>query len=879
MKKIILLLLFLSIFKVNAQQNGILFQRLLGGSSQDGLNSYLLTPDGGFIIAGFTGSTDGDIQQAPLGDFDVSITKLNATGAVEWQKSYGGTSSDQNARVKATADGGYVISALSISDDGMLTGNYGTYDFWVFKIDSIGTLLWQKNFGGSDSDEPQQVMESSDGSIIVVGRTFSNDFDVTGNHGLADTWILKLDAAGNVIWKSVYGSSGGEMGFDVVETSDGNFVVYGSAGAADGEVSSIIGLADLWLFKINSTNGTIIWEHTYGGTNYEVPQKMIQTADGGFALSGQTFSSDFNFIGTNYGNGDAFILKADSTGVFQWAQTFGGSGSDLGKGLTQLSDGTFVYGISTQSNNGDMAGNHGSWDAWIINTDSSGAILWRRVIGGSDADLVEYVVDAGNNEFWIFGNTSSINGDVPAVLNHGSSEGWMLKMKPVNSVFGYVFADFNNNQIREVSEPLISNTLVTTSNVNGNYSSLTASNGVYVNYADTGTFLTEVLQSSIFNPVAGIPSTFSGYGEMDTAIFPLTLIPGITDGAVQILPMSPVRPGFKSAITIVYSNEGTDTISGVITLIKPSVLTLDSSGVLPSYINGDTIAYNYSALAIFETRSIYIRFTNAGPPAVNLGDTLQYTVTMTTNNLDVNRSDNFAWLDQVVIGSFDPNDKTCLQGDAITTTAVQDGQWLDYFIRFQNTGNDVAFNVMITDVLDASLDKSTLQLIKTSHTCSTSLIDNEVHFNFNNIMLPDSNSNEPASHGYVAYRVKVNQNASLGTVINNTADIYFDYNEAVTTNTTSTVIVVPAGIAEGTSLSLINAYPNPVSNQFYIEFELPERNPQFYLTDVTGRIISVNSLIISPTRFSFDVTHLESGLYHLMIVGENGKMISRIIKN
>ena len=155
------------------------------------------TPDGGYAVAGTSGSGNGDVT-FNHGPHDFWFVKLNANGGIQWQKTYGSTTIEICNGMSLTSDGGYILAGYSVGNDGDVTGNHGQEDYWVVKIDSVGTLQWQKSLGGSDNDKAWGVGQSSDGSYYVTGGSESNDGDVTGNHG-QDCWIVKLSSSGNLL--------------------------------------------------------------------------------------------------------------------------------------------------------------------------------------------------------------------------------------------------------------------------------------------------------------------------------------------------------------------------------------------------------------------------------------------------------------------------------------------------------------------------------------------------------------------------------------------------------------------------------------------------------------------------------------------------------
>ncbi len=252
------------------------------------------------------------------------------------------------------------------------------------------------------------------------------------------------------------------------------------------------------------------------------------------------------------------------------------------------------------------------------------------------------------------------------------------------------------------------------------------------------------------------------------------------------------RPGFEILYAIDIDNL-TTAATGATTLtvqVDPGLtfVNMTSGGVA----SGNTYTWNLSMTSAFQHREVRLRMRV--PPDVGLiGSTLTTTATLTTANTDVDLSNNFTISQQLVTGSYDPNDKIgCTSSGSSTTYLTGQDDWVDYTIRFQNTGTDTAFNVLITDTLPATLDPATVEWGPVSHTCTRSMASNgTLKFIFTNILLPDSNANEPLSHGFVNFRIRPHQPVAPGTTIENIANIYFDYNPPVITEPSVLNVVSP----------------------------------------------------------------------------------------
>jgi len=314
------------------------------------------TNDGGYIAAGFATSADGDVT-GQVGGSDYWVVKLNNISNIQWQKNFGGSLSESAFSICQTIDQGYIIGGFSYSNDGNVTGNHsasGSADYWLVKLDSVGNLQWQKCLGGTLQEQLCRVIQTSEGGFFASGYAMSNDSDVTGNHGNTDFWAVKLDTVGNIQWQKCYGGSQLEQGFSVTQTSDAGYIIAGGTLSNNGDVSGNHGNEDLWIVKID-TAGTMQWQKCLGGTQQDRAHCINQTFDNGYIVTGKTTSNNGDVSG-NHGGGDAWILKTDSTGNIQWQKCFGGTNNEEGNFVIQTLDSGYMIAGFTGSNNGDVTG-------------------------------------------------------------------------------------------------------------------------------------------------------------------------------------------------------------------------------------------------------------------------------------------------------------------------------------------------------------------------------------------------------------------------------------------------------------------------------------------------------------------------------------------
>jgi len=174
----------------------------------------------------------------------------SAQTSIQWQKCLGGTSDDEAYFIQQTLDGGYIVAGWTSSTDGDVIGNHDSTDYWIVKLDTIGNIQWQKTLGGTDYDEAYSIRQTSDGGYIVAGRSWSNDGDVTDGHGASDYWIVKLDTIGNIQWQKCLGGTGNDEAFSIQQTSNNEYIIAGWAWSNDGDVIGHHDSADYWVVKL-----------------------------------------------------------------------------------------------------------------------------------------------------------------------------------------------------------------------------------------------------------------------------------------------------------------------------------------------------------------------------------------------------------------------------------------------------------------------------------------------------------------------------------------------------------------------------------------------------------------------------------------------------
>ncbi len=312
-------------------------------------------------------------QTAP----DTTWTQMYAGGLWEWAW-----------QTEQTTDGGYII----VAD----TDSYGAggWDIWLIKTDENGDTLWTKTFGGMSEERGQSVQQTSDGGYIIAGTTVS--FADSGY----DIWLIKTDEDGNETWSKNFNGDLWDWGYYVRQTNDGGYIITGYTG-------DIMTDWNVWLIKTDR-NGNLTWSKDYGETtgDFDVGHSVEQTQDGGYILTGYTYSY-------GAGSSDVWLIKTDNVGDTAWTKTYGGTDPDIGYSVKQTVDNGYIIACHTKSYG------EGDYDAWLIKTDAAGNIVWDKPVGGTEDDRIYSVQQTDDNGFVFAGFTDSFGA--------GNYDMWLIK--------------------------------------------------------------------------------------------------------------------------------------------------------------------------------------------------------------------------------------------------------------------------------------------------------------------------------------------------------------------------------------------------------------------------------------------------------------------
>jgi hypothetical protein len=344
------------------------FCKAIGGPAIEAGKSLIRTSDGGYAIAGFTYSFSA-------GETDVYVVKLDAHGNLQWTRTIGGENKDMGLSLIQTSDGGYAIAGYTPSFGA------GGGDVYVVKLEANGNLQWTKTIGGENWDVGFSLIQTSDGGYAIAG--FTSSFGAGGD----DIYVVKLDAKGNLQWTKTIGGPDDEIGYSLIQTSDGGFAIAGytqSFGAREW---------DVYVAKLDA-NGNLQWTKTIGGKKEDMGTSLIQTSDGGFAIAGYTQSF-------GAGEADVYVVKLDANGNLQWTKTIGGKNWDKGNFLIQTSDGGYAIAGFTSSFGA------GRDDVYVVKLDANGNLQWTKTIGAPESEEGNSLIQTSDGGYAITGTTTS----------------------------------------------------------------------------------------------------------------------------------------------------------------------------------------------------------------------------------------------------------------------------------------------------------------------------------------------------------------------------------------------------------------------------------------------------------------------------------------
>lgn len=433
-----------------AQNINLNQQYSFGGSGYDQLLKTIRLSNGNYILAGVSSSpVSGTKTEAGYGLIDWWIVCLDANYNELWQKTMGGTLDDYMSGVKELNNGDILVYGFSSSQNNgsKQSPNYGSNDYWLVRMTSSGTIIWDKTYGGNDTDNPSDVLELNSGNLIISGGSSSG---ISGNktissNGFVDVWILKLDSSGNILAQAGYGGAQYDSDYSLLKYTNSEFFLtaYSESGISGNKTVPNINFGDAWIIKID-TSLNIINQYVVGGNDVDYPASFIQLNNGNFLLT-FTGSSTAGGMKTEngYGSNDVWLVELDTDFNVVRDKTIGGNVDEYIYNTYQLSNGNILLPISTGSASNILKSenNMGASDFWLVVLDENFNVIYENTIGSSGSDGIREMIQKSNGEVVFFGNSNGgINNDKTCNTN-GQLDFWIVGADTDLSVESKTFAD------------------------------------------------------------------------------------------------------------------------------------------------------------------------------------------------------------------------------------------------------------------------------------------------------------------------------------------------------------------------------------------------------------------------------------------------------
>ncbi len=853
MKKLIAFLLSsLFIYFLQAQSPLVKqWDKRFGWTDNESVNTLQQTTDGGFIFGG-TSSSDmgGDKSQSYWGSVynkDYWIVKINAQGIKQWDKRFGGTTSDVFAILQKTPDGGYILGGTSVSDiggDKTQSSWSSSNDYWIVKIDSLGNKQWDKRFGGTREDYLTTLILTNDGGYLLGGYTYSGiggdkteaNWDNTFN--TTDYWVVKVDSVGNKQWDKRFGGTQTDMATGLLQTTDGGYMIGGySASGMNGDKSQSnwSGASDYWIVKIDGL-GTKQWDKRFGGIKEDAMFALRETRDGGYLLGGHSLSGiSGDKTAANWDSTltttDCWIIKINSVGTKQWDKTFGGKGTDNFGSIAQTKDNGFLLtGDSRSAAGGNKSENNlGYWQSWIVKTDSVGTLLWEKTllepsVNGSISSGLEGIQTREGDYAFARSTNAGIGGyKTQANYQSGTYDSWIIKYSDSTSTYQPMSVNFSSTSAVCAGGPCAGT--ATAAPINGvppytyhwnlGYTTPTITGLCLGNYTVTVTDAANTIVTStlhISQPLF-LSSTFNQ-----------SLCQGST---YYFNGQNLASPGtYRDTLT---SQHGCDSIV-TLYLNAYSLPTVTLSG------NPDTICNNSSAITLTGGSPAGGAFSGNGVAGGSFTPSTIGTTTITYTYTDNHSCSNTATENIEVDSCINHNCHAHFTLYPDTTTPH------NWFALNQATGaGAITYNWSWGD-------GNTSPGATPSHTYS-------------------------AAANYNICLTITDATGCTDTYCDSSTYVYKTENTIITINC---VFSLPTGVTEQTNEAFISIYPNPATESVTISVDESLIGSALTITDVTGR--KVAGAVLSMVNTQWSMVNFSSGVYFITVANEKGKMTKKLVK-
>lgn len=847
----------------------IQWQTCLGGSGNEELYKVFPLANGNYRLLASTTSVNNGNVSGFHGGIDAWVLEIDSVGNLVWQLCLGGSATEKMEEAYMN-NGVMTILGHTNSNDGDVIGNHGDFDMWAVNLDNIGTILQQKCVGGTGCEGAKWIFLDSMGQFILGDFANSSDGDFAVGNWSANTAcgvgigvfrIVCLDAVLNLQWMRMPGSdfqafpspciaSGGASyspcsitfllaqggGFWLSCFDDG---FCGGASITDMRLSATgLGLGSLYSYNgySSSSNSTVM------------SSQAFQNNTGGFI----SYSSVSDILGAGYSDEFAYYHEMDINGniIYNCASNYQMPGfAGLGQTGTCPS-GAMGYTIPTPINPPNIIAFAGMpaalnslkniqqlYSQYITLTDTEDGYTYHAIQGGTTLSSTH-----PQNGAWTkssLGQIASINGlhqTITSVMSlpyptfnnlntvvagsHGGAEIWVVNFNNSSNILsGNVWTDLNNNNVADIGEGvddvIIQTTLFTAGSPTSDFLVATNSNGEYTMTVGATDLTVNIPYPPLYYSYS--PSlynaSFAGSNQVsNNNNFQLIPTASVADLRVDVATYFDPNPNFSNYYHISYKNVGTTIQSGYIRYYLDPLQIYQTATPLPDTINANYLSWNYNNLLPLHTENINLTLLTS--ITANQGDTMVVHTEIYPVIGDNVPTDNMDKDSIIVLASFDPNE-ILVSETGVNSTFIQNEDYLTYQVNFQNTGTDTAQNVIIKVLIDNAFNKLTLpsiDILASSYPFDLDVENDTLRFYFENIMLPDSNTSEIDSHGFVKFKVKTQNTWLMCDTLKAWADIFFDFNEAIRTNTATTTHIYPKpilnvptdmGLCNNTNLILI----------------------------------------------------------------------------
>lgn len=732
--------------------------------------------NGNFIVC-------GNLQHEILDPNTVFLMMIGASGQLIWTKEYPERSYS-------------ALDVSIVSDSGFILTGYSTKagrpdSLFLLKTDSIGEIQWEQTYGDIKDTRGNQVIECRNGGFSVIGR------NKNGPGNQFDFWLVRTDSLGNLIWTRKYGDGTPDIGYAIVETKNGGFIIAGS-GAFPG---SSDGYSDATVIKTDSL-GFPLWIKSYEGPDHGYAYAIIPTSDNGYILCGQLNDS----LTAGY---TGYLCKISSNGQLIWSKSFREGAYVVLNSIVEAPDKGFaISGYIKKYTNSYAA-------VYVLRTDSLGNILSSYLEG---------------EIFWDENQNCSFDSN-ELKLDH------------------FIIQAIGKRDVPGVSDQ----------------------SGRFFMRLDTGNYQISVHSPNKYWEACVSPVNISALTN-DTTQVQFAMQEVVSCPYLEMsVSTSFLRRCFPGVYTINYCNKGTAPASGVEINVKlDTFIQLTSASSTYSLTNG-VYTFGLNDLQPNECGAIKLYFLLSCDASLGMIHCIDVNILPDTICIDGVQSQSHTTECQINRGAFDPNDKRSFVDGSERTDTISPDYAIEYQIRFQNTGTDTAFNVIILDTIQNELDLLTIQPGASSHPYEFDILaPNVLRFYFKNILLPDSAVNEAASNGFIKFRINQKPHLPIGTMIKNSANIYFDFNSPEVTNRTTLTVeqLISSSSVPTLTPRLLHVYPNPVHESLHLDIPFNDKRVLFRLFDVTGKkVIETQGF---GKKMIIDMENLIPGVYFYHVYFETG---------